>query len=187
MGSCCGPCSAATRLCSSSSSSSREVKMFLLMPSLSLHLLDPVAPTHPHYASPAVPATASIRVHAVRDGGLCPHGGEGHIPALLPLWSPNLFREKKSLSKSAAWEGGGAHLRVTVVGGRAPQRRPNLAFSVEAQARSRWLSGRTSVGIAGAGRRGPVAGQRGQVGGRAGGEGGAAREPVSSTVRRHDV
>jgi hypothetical protein len=140
--------------------------MFLLMPSLSLHLLDPAAPTHRHHASPAAPVTASIHVHAVRDGELCPHGDEGHIPALLPLWSPNLFHEKKSLSKSAAWEGGGAHLRVTVVGGRAPQRWPDLAFSVEAQARSRWWSGRTSVGVAGAGRRGPVAGQRGQVGGR---------------------
>jgi hypothetical protein len=155
MGSCCGPCSAATRLCSSS----RGVKMFILMPSLSPHLLDPAAPTHPHRASPAAPATASICVHAVRDGELCPHGGEGHIPALLPLWSPNLFHEKISL-------------QICHVGGRrsSPARDsrqwPDLAFSVEAQARSRWWSGRTSVGIAGAGRRGPVAGQRGQVGGR---------------------
>jgi hypothetical protein len=68
--------------------------MFLLMPSLSPHLLDLAAPTHPHHANPAAPTTASIRVHAVRDGELCPHGGEGHIPALLPLWSPNLFHEK---------------------------------------------------------------------------------------------
>jgi hypothetical protein len=184
MGSCCGPCSAATRPCSSSSC---EVKMFLLMPSLSAHLLDPAAPTHPHRASPAASATASICVHAVRDGELCPHGGEGHIPALLPLWSPNLFHKKNSLSKSTAWEGGGAHLRVTIVGGQAPQRWPDLAFSVEAQARSRWWSGRTSVGVAGAGRRGPVAGQRGQVGGRAAGEGDAAREPVSSAVGRHGM
>jgi hypothetical protein len=72
---------------------------------------------------------------------------------------------------------------VTVIGGWAPQRRLDLAFSVEAQARSRWWSGRTSVGVAGAERRGPVAGQRGQVGRRAAGEGSVVHEPVSSAAR----
>jgi hypothetical protein len=42
---------------------------------------DPPSPRQPRAL-----ATASIRVLAVRDGELCPHGGEGHIPALLPLW-----------------------------------------------------------------------------------------------------
>jgi hypothetical protein len=91
MGSCCGPCSVATRLCSSS----REVKMFLLMPSLSPCLLYPVVPTRLTTPAPSRPATASIHAHTVRDGELCPRGGEGHIPALLSLWPPNLFREKE--------------------------------------------------------------------------------------------
>jgi hypothetical protein len=60
MGYCCGPCSAATRICSSFSS--REVKMFLLMPSLSPCLLDPAALTHPHRTRLPHPSTRTPSV-----------------------------------------------------------------------------------------------------------------------------
>jgi hypothetical protein len=85
---------------------------------------------------------------------------------------------KKSLSKSTAWEGGGAHLRVIVVGGRAPQRRPALAFSVVVGEDERWCC---------RGRASGTSGRTARTGGRAAGEGGAAREPVSSAVGRHGV
>jgi hypothetical protein len=182
MGSCCGPCSAATHLCSSSSC---EVKMFLLMPSLSPHLLDPAAPTHPHRASPAAPATASIGVHDVCDGELCPHGGEGHIPALLPLWSPNLFREKISLQ---IW---------CVGGGRSSPARDSHRWSgSSAVAGPRLLGGGTSLEpmVVGEderwrcwGRASGTSGRTTRTGGRAAGEGGVVREPVSSAVGRHGV
>jgi hypothetical protein len=58
MGSCCGPCFTATRLCSSS----HEVKMFLLVPSLSPCLLDPTAPTRPHRAQLPHPSTRTSSV-----------------------------------------------------------------------------------------------------------------------------
>jgi hypothetical protein len=159
--------------------------MFLLMSSLSPHLLDPAAPTHPHRANPAAPATASIHVHVVRDGELCPHGGEGHIPALLPLWSPNLFHEKISLQiccvgegrsspahDSRRWSGSSAAAGPRLLGGgTSPE--PMVVGEDECwrcRGRASGTSGRTA-----------------RTGGRAAGEGGAACEPVSSAVGRHGV
>jgi hypothetical protein len=76
-------------------------------------------------------------------------------------------------------------LCATVVGGRAPQRWLDFAFLVEAWAQRQWWSGRLSIGVAGAGRQGPVVGR---LGGRAAGEdrwaGGVTREPVRSAAGR---
>jgi hypothetical protein len=82
----------------------------------------------------------------------------------------------------------GAHLRATVIDGWAPQRRPNLAFSLEARAWMRQWSGRSSIGIMGVGHQGPVAGR---LGGRPAGEdswaASVASEPVSLVVGWHSA
>jgi hypothetical protein len=115
-------------------------------------LLSPCAckiwPRRPALTAPArpCPAIASIQVHAVCDGELCPCGGEGHIPTLLPLWPPDLFHEKISFQICRrGGGGGGAHLRAIVISGCAPQHRPNLAFSVEAWARGDGGQGRHTL------------------------------------------
>jgi hypothetical protein len=152
--------------------------MFLLMPSLSPHLLDPAALTHPHRASPAAPATASIRVHVVRDGELCPHGGEGHIPALLPLWSPNLFHEKISLQI------------CRVGGGRSSPAHDSRRWSGSSTVAGPRLPGggtSTEPMVVGEDERWRCRGRASGTGGRVAGEGGAACEPVSSVVGRHGV
>jgi hypothetical protein len=104
MGSCCGPYSAATRLCSSYSSS--EVKMSLLVPSLS--------PRRPALTAPAPPrpATASIHAHVVRGGVLCPRGGEDHRWLLLiaPSYRSDMGRVRGQSSAGSEW------LQVAVVG-----------------------------------------------------------------------
>jgi hypothetical protein len=162
-------------------------------------------PPSPH------PATASIHAHAVRDGELCPRGGEGHQRWLLliaPSYRSDMGRARGWSSARLEWlqaavvgeegqlppspppcchippychcgqqisfvkkislqiyrgggGGGGAHLCATVIGGWAPQRWPDLAFSLEARARRRRWSGRLGVGVAGAGRWGPVVGRVG--------------------------
>jgi hypothetical protein len=152
MGSCCGPCFTATRLCSSS----HEVKMFLLVPSLSPCLLDPTAPTRPHRAQLPHPSTRTSSVM------------ESCVLVVVKATSPPYYRCGRQISfmKKISLQicrggggGGGPHLCVTVVSGWAPQRRPDLVFLVEARARRRQWSGRSGVGVAGGEHRGPVAGR----------------------------